>query len=195
MSTASTSPTGLASSPTLAALSGTYTLDPVHTRIGFVARHAMVTKVRGAFDEISGIAVLDGTDPASSTATLAVKAASINTGNAQRDAHLRSSDFLTTDDYPEITFVSTGAHQVSEIEFELIGDLTIKGVTRSVTVPFSYEGCARDPYGNLRVGFEGAVGIDRRDYGISWNAALETGGVLLGEKVVLELAVSAIKVE
>ena len=183
----------VASIPTLAELSGTYTFDPAHTRIGFAARHAMVTKVRGTFDEFSGSAVLDGANPASSTATVTVKTASVNTRNAQRDGHLCSGDFLAVDEYPEITFVSTGARQVSDTEFELVGDLTIKDVTRSVTIPFTYEGCAQDPYGNLRVGFEGAVTINRKDYGITWNAALETGGVLLGDKVVLEFDVSAIK--
>ena len=177
----------------LAELSGTYSLDPAHTQIGFVARHAMVAKVRGAFDELSGTVVLDGANLANSTATVAVKTASVNTRNAQRDGHLRSADFLAADEYPEITFTSTGARQVSETELELTGDLTIKGVTRPVTIPFTYEGSAQDPFGNLRVGFEGSVTINRKDYGISWNAALETGGVLVGDKVVLEFEVSAIK--
>jgi polyisoprenoid-binding protein YceI len=178
----------------LAELSGAYVLDTAHTQIGFVARHAMVTKVRGTFDEFSGTAVLDGMNPGSSTATLTVRTSSINTRNAQRDAHLRSNDFLATDEYPEITFASTDAREVSDTELELTGDLTIKGVTRPVTVGFTYQGCAQDPYGNLRIGFEGAATINRKDYGITWNAALETGGVLVGDKVVLELEVSAIKV-
>ena len=179
--------------PALTDLSGTYTLDPAHTRIGFVARHAMVTKVRGAFNEFDGTATLDGANPANSSAQVTIKAASIDTRNAQRDEHLRSNDFLAMQDYPEITFVSTGARQVDETTFELTGDLTIKGVTNSITVPFSYEGAATDPYGNLRVGFEGAVTISRKDYGITWNAALETGGVLVSDNVVLEFEVSAIK--
>lgn len=179
--------------PALTDLTGTYTLDPAHTRIGFVARHAMVTKVRGSFDVFAGTAVLNGADPAASTATVTIKAASINTRNAQRDEHLRSNDFLAMDDYPEITFVSTGARQVDDTTFELTGDLTIKGVTNSITIPFTFEGAARDPFGNTRVGFEGSVTISRKDYGITWNAALETGGVLVGDKVVLEFEVSAIK--
>ena len=184
--------TGLTSAR-LAELSGTYTLDAAHTQIGFVARHAMVAKVRGAFDEFSGTATVDGANLSNSTVTVVVKTASVNTRNAQRDGHLRSDDFLAVDEYPEITFVSTGARQISEAELELSGDLTIKGVTRSVTVPFTYEGSAQDPYGNQRVGFAGAVTINRKEYGITWNAALETGGVLVGDKVVLELEVSAIK--
>jgi polyisoprenoid-binding protein YceI len=182
-----------ATTPTLTELTGTYTLDPAHTRIGFVARHAMVTKVRGAFNEFEGTATLDGADPASSRAQVTISAASIDTRNAQRDEHLRSNDFLAMADYPQITFVSTGARQVDDSTFELTGDLTIKGVTNSITIPFTFEGAAKDPFGNLRVGFEGAVTINRKDYGITWNAALETGGVLVSDKVTLEFEVSAVK--
>src|SRR5688572_30319491 len=116
----------------LTPLTGTYSLDPSHTRIGFVARHAMVTKVRGAFNDFEGTAVLDGDDPSRSTATLTIQAASIDTRNAQRDEHLRSNDFLAMDEFPAITFVSTGASHVGGNEFELTGDLTIKGVTNPV---------------------------------------------------------------
>lgn len=177
----------------LATLTGNYTLDPSHTRIGFVARHAMVTKVRGAFNEFEGCAYIDGDSPANSTANVTIKAASIDTRNAQRDEHLRGNDFLAMDEYPEITFVSTGVRPTGEKIFDLTGDLTIKGVTRPVTVSFTYEGAATDPFGNLRVGFEGSVTISRKDYGVTWNAALETGGVLVSDKIVLEFEVSAIK--
>jgi polyisoprenoid-binding protein YceI len=177
----------------LATLTGTYHLDPAHTRIGFVARHAMVTKVRGAFNEFDGEALLDGANPANSKARVTIRATSIDTRNAQRDEHLRSNDFLAMDTYPEITFVSTAVRQTGDAEFELTGDLTIKGITRSVTIPFTYEGTAIDPFGNLRVGFEGSVTINRRDYGVTWNAALETGGVLVSDKITLELEVSLIK--
>jgi polyisoprenoid-binding protein YceI len=182
-----------ATTPALTELTGTYTLDPAHTRIGFVARHAMVTKVRGAFNEFEGTATLDGANPANSSAQVTISTASIDTRNAQRDGHLRSNDFLAMDEYPQITFVSTGARQVDDSTFELTGDLTIKGVTNPITVPFSFEGAAKDPFGNLRVGFEGAVTINRKDYGITWNAALETGGVLVSDKVTLEFEISAIK--
>ena len=177
----------------LADLAGTWTLDPAHTRIGFVARHAMVTKVRGAFNEFEGTAVVDTDDVSKSSAVVTIKAASIDTRNAQRDEHLRSNDFLSMDEHPEITFVSTAVEQTGEAEFALTGDLTIKGVTKPVTVPFTYEGAATDPFGNVRVGFEGAVTINRKDYGVTWNAALETGGVLVSEKIVLEFEVSAVK--
>ena len=182
-----------ATAPNLTELTGAYTLDPAHTRIGFVARHAMVTKVRGAFNEFEGTATLDGANPANSSAQVTISTASIDTRNAQRDGHLRSNDFLAMDEYPQITFVSTGARQVDESTFELTGDLTIKGVTNPITIPFSFEGAAKDPFGNLRVGFEGAVTINRKDYGITWNAALETGGVLVSDKVTLEFELSLVK--
>lgn len=178
---------------TLADLTGTWTIDASHTRIGFVARHAMVTKVRGAFNEFEGSAALDAEDFTKSTATLTIKAASIDTRNEQRDGHLRSNDFLAMDEYPEITFVSTGVIPNGTNSLELTGDLTIKGVTRAVTIPFEFEGLATDPFGNLRAGFEGSVTINRKDYGITWNAALETGGVLVSDKIMLEFEVSAIK--
>ena len=175
---------------TLSDLSGTYVIDATHSRIGFVARHAMVTKVRGSFNEFEGSAVIAGAD---STATVTIQAASIDTRNEQRDGHLRSNDFLAMDEYPQITFVSTAVEQAGPTGFEVTGDLTIKGVTNPVTIPFEFEGLATDPFGNLRAGFEGAVTINRKDYGITWNAALETGGVLVSDKIVLEFEVSAIK--
>lgn len=182
-----------ASVPALTELTGTYTLDPAHTRIGFVARHAMVTKVRGSFDEFAGTAVLDGTNPANSRVEVTIEAASIDTRNAQRDEHLRGNDFLAMQEYPKITFASTGVRQAGETTFEVTGDLTIKGVTNEITIPFEFEGAAKDPFGNQRVGFEGSVTINRRDYGVTWNAALEGGGVLVSDKIVLEFEVSAIK--
>jgi polyisoprenoid-binding protein YceI len=178
---------------TLADLAGAYTIDPAHTRIGFVARHAMVTKVRGNFNDFEGNGVVDGTDLAASKVTLTIQAASIDTRNEQRDAHLRSNDFLAMDEFPQITFVSTGFSKTGPASLDLTGDLTIRGVTNSVTVPFEFEGAATDPFGNLRVGFEGGVTINRKDYGVTWNAALETGGVLVSDKIVLEFEISAIK--
>ena len=182
-----------ASVPVLTELTGTYTVDPAHTRIGFVARHAMVTKVRGSFDEFAGTAVLDGANPANSRVEVTIEAASIDTRNAQRDEHLRSNDFLAMQEYPKITFASTGVRQAGETTFEVTGDLTIKGVTNEITIPFEFEGAAKDPFGNERVGFEGSVTINRRDYGVTWNAALEGGGVLVSDKVTLEFEISAIK--
>jgi polyisoprenoid-binding protein YceI len=182
-----------ASAPALTELTGTYTLDPAHTRIGFVARHAMVTKVRGSFNEFAGTAELDGANPENSRVQLTIEAASIDTRNAQRDEHLRSNDFLAMQEYPKITFASTGVRQAGETTFEVTGDLTIKGVTHEITIPFEFEGSAKDPFGNQRVGFEGSVTINRKDYGITWNAALEGGGVLVSDKVTLEFEISAVK--
>jgi polyisoprenoid-binding protein YceI len=174
-------------------LTGTWTIDAAHSRIGFVARHAMVAKVRGAFNEFEGGAVLQADDPASSTAQLTVQATSIDTRNAQRDEHLRSNDFFAMDEHPTITFVSTGVEQAGDAEYAVTGDLTIKGTTRSVTVPFAFDGLATDPFGNLRAGFEGSVVVNRKDWGVNWNAGLEAGGVLVSEKITLEFEISAIK--
>src|SRR4051812_3076343 len=138
-------PAMTALAPSYTDLTGTYTLDPTHTRIGFVARHAMVTKVRGSFNEFEGTAVVDGTNPADSTVRVTIDAASIDTRNADRDAHLRSNDFLAMDEYPQITFVSTGVVAVDETTFEVSGDLTIKDVTKPVTVPFHVRGRRAGP--------------------------------------------------
>src|SRR4051812_44934544 len=124
--------TSTSTATALSTLSGTYTLDPSHTRIGFVARHAMVTKVRGSFTEFDGTAVIDAANPANSGAQVTIEVASIDTRNEQRDGHLRSNDFLATEDFPQITFVSTGVRQTGDAQFELTGDLTIKGVTKPV---------------------------------------------------------------
>ncbi len=177
------------------AVTGTYTIDPSHSRIGFVARHAMVTKVRGSFNEFSGAGYFDPENPGSSTIELTIVADSIDTRNADRDAHLRSNDFLAMDEYPEITFVSTNVIQNGPTEYEVTGDLTIRGVTRPVTMIFEYTGTAVDPYGNKRVGFEGSVQINRKDWGVNWNTVLEAGGMLVSEKVTLEFEVSAIKTD
>jgi polyisoprenoid-binding protein YceI len=172
---------------------GTYAIDPSHSRIGFVARHAMVTKVRGSFNEFEGTGSFDADNPTAATLELTIQAASIDTRNADRDAHLRSNDFFDMENHPVIRFVSTSVRQTSEAEYEVTGDLTIKGVTKSVTIPFEYTGTAVDPFGNTRVGLEGSTTVNRKDWGVNWNAALEAGGVLVGEKVTLEFEVSAIR--
>jgi polyisoprenoid-binding protein YceI len=175
------------------ALTGTYTFDVAHSRIGFVARHAMVTKVRGAFNEFDGTAVIDGADPSKSSVSVTIKVDSIDTRNAQRDGHLRTNDFLDIENYPEITFVSTAITSDGGDEFQVTGDLTIKDVTKSITFPLEFQGSAKDPFGNDRIGFEGSVAVNRKDWGITWNAALETGGVLVSEKVTLEFELSLVK--
>lgn len=174
-------------------LAGDYTVDAAHTRIGFSARHAMVTTVRGSFGEFEGTAHLDPADVAGSHVELRIQVASISTGQAQRDEHLRTADFLEAEKFPEITFRSTAVAQADDDTYDVTGDLTIKGVSRPVTVPFTLTGMAKDPFGNQRVGFEGAATINRADWGLTYNAALETGGVLISDKVKLEFDVSAIQ--
>ena len=176
-----------------AALTGTWTIDPSHSRIGFTARHAMVTKVRGSFTEFAGTANLDAENPGASTVDLTIEVASIDTGNGQRDDHLRTNDFFDAATYPQIPFVSTGVEQQDGENYRLTGDLTIKGVTKSVAVDFEFTGPADDPWGNQRAGFEGRATINRKDWGVNFNAALETGGVLVSDKIALELDISAIR--
>jgi polyisoprenoid-binding protein YceI len=173
-------------------IAGDYVLDPAHTRIGFSARHAMVTKVRGQFDEFEGTAHVDTENPAASTVAVTIQAASIATGQAQRDGHLKSTDFFDVETYPQITFVSTDVER-DGTEWSITGDLSINAVTKPVTVLFEETGEAKDPFGNLRVGFEGTVTINRSEWDLKWNSPLETGGVLVSEKVTLEFDVSAIR--
>jgi polyisoprenoid-binding protein YceI len=175
-------------------IAGDYTLDLTHTRLGFSARHAMVTTVRGQFTEFEGTAHIDTADPAASSAKVSIQAASISTGQADRDAHLRSADFFDAESFPELTFVVTGVERTDASTWRVAGDLTIKGVTNPVSIDFEATGSARDPFGNLRVGFEGSTSINRKDWGLTWNAALETGGVLVSEKIKLDFDVSAIAV-
>jgi len=174
---------------------GTYTIDPSHSRIGFAARHAMVTKVRGSFNEFEGSGYFDAEDPARSHARLTVEAASIDTRSADRDAHLRSNDFFEMETYPQITFASTTVEPVDATTFRVTGDLTIKDVTRPVTFDLEYTGTAVDPFGNRRLGLEGSVVVNRKDWGLTWNAPLDAGGVLVSEKVTLEFEVSAIRTD
>ena len=176
-----------------AQLTGTYKLDPAHTRLGFVARHAMVTKVRGSFNDFDGTILVDGDDPTRSRARVVIEAASIDTRSADRDGHLRSNDFFAMERYPQITFESTAIEPVDDATYRVTGDLTIKDTTRPITIDFDFTGSATDPFGNERVGFEGSVTINRKDWGVTWNAPLEAGGVLVGDKVVLEFEISAIR--
>jgi polyisoprenoid-binding protein YceI len=148
--------------------------------------------VRGQFDEFEGSGRVDGDDPSKSSAQLTIQAKTIQTGNLVRDRHLRKH-FLDTDNHPIITFTSTKVEQIDESNFRLAGDLTIRGVARSVTVDFELTGAEKDPWGTFRVGLEGKVSINRKDWGVSWNAAVEGGGVFVGEKVTLELDVAGVR--
>ncbi|QES44041.1 polyisoprenoid-binding protein [Streptomyces venezuelae] len=183
----------VAVSPELAALTGEYTIDPTHTTIGFVARHAMVTNVKGSFLDFTGTLHLDGSEPARSTASLDIKMESIDTGNADRDGHLKSADFFKTDEFPEMTFRSTRTEALGGDDYRVTGDLTILGTTKPVTIDLEFNGSAKDPFGNERVGFEGKAEILRSDWGLTWNAALETGGMLVSDKIKLNFDISAIK--
>lgn len=160
---------------------GTWNLDPTHSRLGFSVRHLMVSKVRGRFDEFT--AQVTASAPAKdSSVEFEVQTASVETGNADRDTHLRSADFFDAEQFPTITFRAT-----SITDSELVGDLTLKGVTKPVTFTYAFGGMATDPWGNVRAGFEATGEIDRTDFGLSFNAPLEGGGVLVGEKVELVL--------
>lgn len=169
-----------------AELTGTWEIDPGHTRIGFATRHAMVTKVRGAFNDVTGEIVVDGENPDASTATVIVQMASIDTRNAQRDEHLRSADFFDVESHPTISFRSTGVREASG-GFVVDGDLTIKGVTRPVSFDLELGGFGVDPWGNRKAGATATATIDREQFGLTWNAALETGGVLVGKDVKITL--------
>ena len=166
---------------------GTWNVDPAHSELGFTARHLMVTKVRGQFKEFEGSAKV-GDSIADSLVTAVVQLGSVDTGSADRDAHLRSADFFDVENNPTMSFTST---EVSEDSLK--GDLTIKGVTRPVEFDLDFNGLATDPWGNQKAGFEAKTEINRKDFGLEWNVALETGGFVVGDKVKILLEVEAIK--
>jgi polyisoprenoid-binding protein YceI len=166
---------------------GTWTVDPTHAEVGFVARHLMVAKVRGRFTEVSGTVEVGETLAETSVRAVA-SAASVSTNQADRDGHLRSADFFDVETYPELTFVSTSVSSDS-----MIGDLTIKGVTRSVTFDLEFDGVQADPWGNTKAGFTATTAINRSDWGLTWNAAIEGGGVLVSDKITITLEVELLK--
>jgi polyisoprenoid-binding protein YceI len=174
----------------LSTAAGTWVIDPSHTNLGFSARHAMVAKVRGSFADYSGSFTIDADNLAASTAELTIQTASIDTRTADRDAHLKSPDFLDVETFPTITFTSTAVAAKGD-DIVVTGDLTIHGVTKSVDVVYELLGISQDPWGNTRIGFEGSTKISRKDFGLVWNAALETGGVLVGDDIKLNLDVEA----
>jgi polyisoprenoid-binding protein YceI len=182
----------ITTSPTLAGLSvGTWNVDPSHSRVGFVARHLMVSKVRGSFASFSGtITVAD--DPLASTVDASVDIASVSTGDEGRDGHLLSADFFDAEQFPTMTFATTSIRQDGD-DYVLVGDLTIKGVTKQVEFELEFEGVNTDPWGNTKAGFEAETEISRKDFGLEWNVALETGGVLVGDKVKITLDIQAAK--
>jgi polyisoprenoid-binding protein YceI len=173
-------------------LTGTWEIDASHSRIGFAAKHAMVATVRGQFTDYAGEVVLDETDPAASRIRLEIDAASVTTGNADRDGHLKSPDFFDIANHPKLVFTSSGVSLDDDV-YTLIGELEINGKSQPVTVDFELTGTSFDPWGNFRAGFEGRATVNRRDWGLAWNVALDKGGVLVGEKVKLEFDISAVK--
>jgi polyisoprenoid-binding protein YceI len=176
----------------LSAANGTWVIDASHTNIGFTARHLMVSKVRGNFTAYEGGFTIDAGNIGASSANLTIQAASISTGSADRDGHLISPDFLDVENFPTLTFVSTGVADKGSV-VEVTGDLTIHGVTKSVVVPWEFIGVSTDPWGNTKAGFEAELEISREEFGLTWNAALETGGVLISDKIKLVLDVQALK--
>jgi polyisoprenoid-binding protein YceI len=173
-------------------LTGTWEIDAGHSTVGFAAKHAMVATTRGHFATFSGGATIDAANPESSTAWLEIDATSVLTGNEQRDGHLRSADFWDAETYPKITFRSTSV-TVKGDKVVTVGDLTIRGTTQPVEVEWEFNGTAKDPWGGTRAGFDGAATVNRQDWGLKWNAALETGGFLVSDKVKLVLEIEAVK--
>jgi polyisoprenoid-binding protein YceI len=185
----------IASSPeVLDHLTGSYQLDLAHSRLGFAARHALVARVHGWFDSVEGQLHLDASDETRCSVALSIDATSIRTNNPDRDAHLRSGDFFDVERYPTITFESTSVTALGDSRYRVAGDLTIKAITRSVELDLTYHGSCVDPYGQCRVGIEGAGSLKRSDWGLTWNMALEAGGLMLSDRIDLELDLSAIKI-
>ncbi|GAA1949871.1 YceI family protein [Brevibacterium antiquum] len=174
-------------------LTGTWVIDPAHTRLGFSSRHAMVTRIRGAFNTVEGKAVIDAADLSNAEITITIDVDSVDTRTPDRDAHLRSADFFDVENYPTITFKSTGVDEVEEGSYIVNGDLTIRDITRPVSVPLELLGVDRDQNGDLRAGLEGKRRIDRKDWGVTWNTTLDSGGLLVSDKITLEFELSLIK--
>jgi polyisoprenoid-binding protein YceI len=172
-------------------VAGVYTIDPMHTTVEFIGRHLMITKVRGRFPEVSGTITIDD-EPTKSHVEVELQVASIDTGIPDRDGHLRSSDFFNADEYPTITFKSKKVEAGRSGTWDVTGDLTVRDVTRPVTLEVDFDGANASPMGDERIAFSAATEVDREDWGLTWNVALETGGVLVGKKVRIELNVQAV---
>ncbi|MEV6886125.1 YceI family protein [Streptomyces sp. NPDC051135] len=176
-------------------LTGLYTIDPVHSTIGFSVRHAMISNVRGKFDAFEGLLKLDGSRPERSEAYASIQTQSLDTGIRERDTHLTGPDFFDSAVFPLMTFRSTGIVPVGNDMFRLVGNLKIKDIELPVNLEITFGGAGQDTYGQHRVGFEGRATLQRSDWGLTWNAALETGGVLISDKVTLVLDISAVRQE
>ena len=170
----------------------TWTIDPAHAEIGFAVRHLMIATVRGRFGAVSGTVTVDDAQPKNSKVDVTVDVTSIDTRQEMRDNHLRSADFFDVEKYPTMHFVSKRIEGDIEGEFQVVGDLTIRGVTRPVTLTASLEGRTRDPWGNERAGFSATGKINRHEFGLDWNQALEAGGVMVGDEVKLTIDVELV---
>ena len=168
-----------------------YVIDKMHSEVAFQVRH-LLTKVRGRFTEFAGTVLFDEEHPEQSSASLSVDASSIDTGTPDRDTHLRSDDFFAVGIHPTLSFESSRVVKTADDTYDVVGMLTIRGITREITLPVTYLGTARDPYGNTRAGFEAGITINRKDFGLAWNAALETGGFLVGDQVQISLSIQAL---
>lgn len=169
----------------------TFTIDQAHSEAAFQVRHLM-TRVRGTFADFDGVIQFDDAAIERSTVSLTIQTASVDTRHADRDHHLRSADFFAVTDHPTMTFVSAHVARVSDSQFEVSGPLTIRGVGRDIVILVTYLGSARDPSGRDRIGFEGELTVNRKDFGLNWNAALETGGLLVGDNVHVTLSIQAV---
>lgn len=173
---------------------GRYELDPSHTEVTFVAKHLMVTKVRGRFGEFSG-AVTVAEDPLASSVAVELVAASLDSGNEERDGHVRSADFLDVESHPTLAFTSTGVRSLGGDRFAIDGELRVRDVTRPVTLDMELDGVVGDPWGGTRMAFSASTEIDREDWGLTWNVALDAGGVLVSKKVRIEIEGQAVRAE
>lgn len=171
----------------------TWTIDPAHTEVGFSVKHLMISTVRGRFADVRGTIRLDGDDLTQASVEAEIATASIDTRQEQRDAHLRSPDFFEVEKYPAIAFRSTSVERVKNDRYRITGDLTIRDVTREVVLEGTDEGRGRDPWGGDRLGFSATTTIDRRDFGLTWNQALETGGVLVSNEIKIAIDLEAVK--
>ncbi len=171
----------------------TWTVDPVHSHVEFAVKHLMISTVKGRFADVEGTVVIDEANPANSRVEAKIAAASVDTREPQRDGHLRSADFFDAETHPYLTFVSTRVEPKGDDEFVAYGDLTIRGVTRTVALEGEYSGRNKSPFGTTVAGFSAKTKINRKDYGLNWNAALETGGVLVGDEVKINLEVEVVQ--
>ena len=172
-------------------VAGAYDIDGAHTSVEFVGRHLMITKVRGRFTDVSGRITI-AAEPEASHVAVEIGAASLTSGNADRDTHLKSADFFDVDRFPTITFRSTSVTALADNTWEVVGDLTVRDTTRPVTLQVDFDGADVSPLGDERIGFSAATDVNREDFGLTWNMALETGGLLVGKTARIELAVQAI---